>query len=166
MGRKNYQGGTFTVEPDGERLKALRGSYPKRPPQHEVEKLAGVSRGQLTRYETGKPASAADLKKLADFYSVEPAELLSPEGLAMCNQILDEMCLFTNKKVVANTNGNKLQERGEMVSAEDLKSSDLGHEGSTPPSTPTQTPELALVGMSEEETEEIVLAHESNKQES
>lgn len=106
MGRRNYQGGTFTVEPNGERLKALRGSYPKQPRQYEVEKLAGVSRGQLTRYETGKPASAADLKKLADFYGVEPAELLSPEGLAMCNQILDEMCLFTNKKVVSNTNGN------------------------------------------------------------
>lgn len=106
MGRRNYQGGTFTVAPDGERLKALRGAYPKQPPQHEVEKAAGVSRGQLTRYETGKPASAADLKKLAEFYGVEPAELLSPEGLEMCNQILDEMCLFTNKSVVANTNGN------------------------------------------------------------
>lgn len=107
MGRKNYQGGTFTVAPDGERLKALRGSYPKQPPQHEVEKLAGVSRGQLTRYETGKPASAQDLKKLAEFYGVEPAELLSSEGLEMCNQILEEMCLFTNKSVVSNTNGNK-----------------------------------------------------------
>ena len=118
--------------PDGERLKALRGSYHKQPRQYEVEKLSGVSRGQLTRYETGKPASAQDLKKLAEFYGVEPAELLSPEGLEMCNQILDEMCLFTNKSVVSNTNGNSLQERGEMVSAEDLKSSDLGHEGSTP----------------------------------
>lgn len=113
MGRRNYQGGTFTVAPDGERLKALRGSYPKQPPQHEVEKLAGVSRGQLTRYETGKPASAQDLKKLAAFYEVDPAELLSPEGLEMCNQILEEMCLFTNKTVVANTNGNS-QTRSEV----------------------------------------------------
>lgn len=106
MGRRNYQGGTFTVSPDGERLKALRGSYPKQPPQHEVEKAAGVSRGQLTRYETGKPASAQDLKKLAEFYGVEPAELLSPEGLQMCNEILEEMCVFTNKSVIVNTNGN------------------------------------------------------------
>lgn len=130
MGRRNYQGGTFTVSPDGERLKALRGSYPKQPPQHEVEKLAGVSRGQLTRYETGKPASAQDLKKLAEFYGVEPAELLSPEGLQMCNQILEEMCVFTNKSVVANTNGNRGVTESADVSS--LKDEGLGHVGSTP----------------------------------
>lgn len=163
MGRRNYQGGTFTVSPDGPRLKALRGSYPKQPRQYEVEKLSGVSRGQLTRYETGKPASAQDLKKLAEFYGVEPAELLSPEGLEMCNQILDEMCLFTNKKVVANTNGNR-----QIVDATSPERWD--EDPRTSPNTPEddletshQTPELALSGMTEEETEEIVLAHESNK---
>lgn len=108
MGKRNYQGGTFTVMPNGERLKALRGSYPKQPPQHAIEELAGISRGQLTRYETGKPASAQDLKKLAEVYGVDPAELLAPEGLEMCNEILEEMCLFTNKRVVVDTNGNKL----------------------------------------------------------
>ena len=145
MGRRNYQGGTFTVTPDGERIKALRRAYPKAMAQHEVEKASGVSRGQLTRYETGKPASALDLKKLAEFYGVEPAELLSPEGLEMCNQILDEMCLFTNKSVVSNTNGN----RGvaESVDAVDLKSTGILRdlEGSSP-STPTNSEEEINVG--------------------
>lgn len=107
MGLGSYYGGTLTVKPNGERLKALRDSLPQKTSQPKVEAQTGISRGQLTRYETGKPASTKDIKRLAQFYGVEAAELLAPEGLDMCNEILEEMCMFTNKRVVVDTNGNE-----------------------------------------------------------
>ena len=55
----------------GQKLKELRGEQSL----YEVEKLSGIQRRQLLRYETGQMPTLPILHKLADFYQVPYEDL-------------------------------------------------------------------------------------------
>lgn len=84
MATNSSRGGTLTAYANGARLKQLRGNRK----QSEIEDACGIPHGQLTRFETGKPVSITNLLTLAGFYQVEPASLLSEEGLKTTGELL------------------------------------------------------------------------------
>lgn len=98
MANVGSYGGTLTTKPDGPRLKALRGGKT----QASVEAGADISRGQLTRYERGLPASIFDMLKLGAYYNVDPVELLSAEGKASVEGLLDALARLANKRIAKN----------------------------------------------------------------
>jgi transcriptional regulator with XRE-family HTH domain len=71
------KGVTFTVRPDGERLRRLRGMLRQR----EVEEACGLGLNQLTRFENGLPVNLHVLAALANYYGVSPASLLDEDVL-------------------------------------------------------------------------------------
>lgn len=104
MAQTSARGGTLTAKANGAKLSQLRDARSLK--QREVEESLDIPRGQLTRFETGKPVGVKYLLKLADFYGVKPKELLDPEGITTTSELLTDLCRLYEVKIDFSTNGN------------------------------------------------------------
>jgi transcriptional regulator with XRE-family HTH domain len=69
-----------TIPVNKNKLRELRKAVNKQ--QHEVEDELGIPRGRLTQYECGRADANPDhVTKLAIYYKVNPALLISDEGM-------------------------------------------------------------------------------------
>lgn len=101
MATESIRGGTLTTIADGEKLKSLRGDRKQR----DVEKATGISPGQLTRFETGKPVGIKYILKLASFYRTPPKDLLDAKGIATTSELLRDLAELHGARLDFSHNG-------------------------------------------------------------
>jgi transcriptional regulator with XRE-family HTH domain len=85
MANTGRMGGSLTVVPRGDRLRALRKNLNFR--QHEVAEMAGIPAGYLSHYERNQPITIEYIGKLANFYGVSAREITQPDSMATAMQI-------------------------------------------------------------------------------
>lgn len=123
MATTSTRGGTLTAKANGPRLTKLR--VAKKLKQREVEVELDIPRGQLTRFETGKPVGIKYLLKLADFYEVPPKELLDLNGIATTSTLLTDLAKLHGVTIDFGTNGEHSKEQCEECSR--IVQGDQGH---------------------------------------
>lgn len=96
-----------TVELNGEYLKTLREKCERK--QHEIESALKLGRGRLTQYESDKGrARLEEVQKLAEYYKVPAADLISPLGRTeLKNWILLGQTLLNGSETKELTNGHQ-----------------------------------------------------------
>jgi transcriptional regulator with XRE-family HTH domain len=90
----------LTVKADGDRLRQLRRDFNVR--QHIVEDAGRLGRSRLTHYESGGRISFEHLTALAEYYGVDPMELVDRDNLAELFNYVSQLVALFGAQLVLN----------------------------------------------------------------